>query len=310
MNPSLPDIYDTKDGMLRVALCQILTKAWDLEGNTQRTLAALEEAGRQHADIAITPECVFHGYGFGNEPADTRRRCAEIAEPLDGPRLSAVRQIARDYNMYVVAGFVEAAPAGVMHDSAGIVSASGQVLDVYRKVHCRPAESIDHSGAFTPGNRFVATDFSRRDIRCRLGTMICFDREVPESTRCLRAMGAQIIACPMAWYTQALDKHVDFAHNEMITRCRAAENEVFFVVVNHSGTFNGGSFVAGPGGETLVQLGEEAEVRVVEIPIMALQAKVHSNAYGWMGWGFRRQDVYDRHLSAKLRDTGNRIEER
>ena len=41
--------------------------------------------------------------------------------------------------------------------------------------------------------------------------------------------------------------------NELITRCRAAENELFIAVVNHARRFNGGSFLVGPTGEVLHQ---------------------------------------------------------
>ena len=103
-----------------------------------------------------------------------------------------------------------------------------------------------------------------------------------------------MITCPLACDTESLTKHSSYAHNEMVTQCRAAENEVFFVVVNHAGRFNGGSFAVGPGGEPLVQLGKETEVRVIALPVVALQKQVHANASGWMGWGYRRPEVYAR----------------
>lgn len=302
MNPDLAALREADNAMLRVAMCQVGTEAWDVQGNVRRTLEALDEAGRMRAELAITPECVFHGYGFGDDADDTRRRCARIAEPLDGPNLAAVKQSAKRHGMWVMVGFVEAGAAGVMHNSVVVISPAGVIVDVYRKVHCRTGESADHGGPFTPGDRFVCTDLQLSHLPCHVGTMICFDREVPESTRCLRAMGAQVVACPMAWDTQSLDVHVDYAHNEMITRCRAAENEVFFVVVNHAGRFNGGSFAVGPGGACLLQMDDRPQVAVVELDVTTLRTKIHTNPHGWMGWGFRRQDVYDRHLPA------NRVE--
>jgi len=294
MNPKLPDIYDGRDPSLHVALCQVYTEAWDTEGNLTRTLKALTEAAHQGARVAITPECVFHGYGFGQDAQETLRRYAGVAEPLDGPRLAAVRAAAQAGSMYVVVGFLEAGTQGAFHNSAAIISPTGELLDVYRKIHCRNFETIGHGGAFTPGDRFVTTDTIGQDLHATMGTMICFDREIPESTRCLRAMGAQLIACPLACDTEPLTRDPNYAHNEMVTQCRAAENEVFFVVVNHGGHFNGGSFAVGSGGETLVQLGKDAEVRVIELPVVTLQKQVHANAFGWMGWGYRRAEVYAR----------------
>ena len=61
MNPDLPNIYDECENPLKLGICQIYTEAWDLEGNFQRTLAALKDAASQGAQLAITPECVLHG---------------------------------------------------------------------------------------------------------------------------------------------------------------------------------------------------------------------------------------------------------
>ena len=68
--------------------------------------------------------------------------------------------------------------------------------------------------------------------------------------------------------------------------------------INHAKRFNGGSFVVGPRGELLHQMGEEPGVHVLEIPAGAVNEKYHSNPLGWMGWGFRRPDVYRPYLEA------------
>ena len=296
MNPELIDIYSDSRTRLKLGLCQVRTEAWDVDGNFQRTQEALEAAAAQGAELAITPECVFHGYGFGENQEDTKRRLAKVAEPVDGPRVTAIRQLSQRKKMAIVLGFAERGARGLFHNSAAVISAQGEILDVYRKVHCRSFEQIAHTGAFTPGDRFVAADMKLTFLSFRMGTMICFDREITESVRCLRAIGAQFIACPLACDTVCMDQNLDYAHNETITRCRAAENELFIAVINHAGRFNGGSFVVGPGGEKVVQLGAGPEVRTVELPVLALAAKIHSDPLGWMGWGYRRQDVYDRHL--------------
>ncbi len=70
----------------------------------------------------------------------------------------------------------------------------------------------------------------------------------------------------------------------------------FFAVINHAGRFNGGSFIVGPGGEILKQMDENAGVDVVEVPISVVEDKFHSQPLGWMGYGFRRNDVYRKYL--------------
>lgn len=296
LNPNLPDIYAGAKPALKLGLCQVHTEAWDVTGNVERTFAALERAADDGAEFAITPECVFHGYGFGDNQADSARRLIDVAETVDDERLRSVRALARRRTMGVVIGFVEQAGGGVFHNSAAVISPQGDVLGVYRKVHCRNFEDIGFTGCYTPGDRFLATDVNVASGLFRLGTMICFDREIPESVRCLRAMGSQLIACPLACDTAELSHHVNYAHNESITQTRATENELFIAVVNHAGSFNGGSFVVGPGGETIVQLGAEADVRVVDIPVTDIATTIHGRPYSWMGWGYRRPDVYAQHM--------------
>ena len=56
------DLSSSEAARLRVGLCQIATVEWDVAGNLDRTAAALEEAADRGAQLAVTPECVLHGY--------------------------------------------------------------------------------------------------------------------------------------------------------------------------------------------------------------------------------------------------------
>ncbi len=280
---------------MRLAMCQVRTQVWDVDGNFARTLEALEEAGRQNAEIAVTPECVFHGYGF-HEVEDYPASLRAAAVPADDPRVQAVAEVARRFGMDIVLGFAELGEEGRIHNSAALISREGETLWVYRKVHCRPFESIQHEGCFTPGDTFYVSERPYRETAVRVGAMICFDREIPESVRCLRALGAELIACPLATGTWSMWRQANVADNEMVTRVRAAENEVFITVVNHSLRFNGGSFTVGPGGQLLYQMGKEPGVRVLDLPVGCLRKKIHADPLGWMGWGYRRPEVYDRYV--------------
>ena len=125
------------------------------------------------------------------------------------------------------------------------------------------------------------------------------DREIVESVRCLRALGADFIACPLATNTYPLDAAHEAgipANNEIITRARAAENEVAIAVVNHAVRFNGGSYVVGALGEKIMQLGAEAQTAVVSVPLSDVRNKLHADPKGWMGWGYRRPEVYGKYI--------------
>lgn len=114
----------------------------------------------------------------------------DTAEPLDGPRMRSIQELARRRKMNVVIGFAEKGTVGKVHNSAAFINAEGHVVEVYRKVHCRDFESAWYSGAYTPGDSFAAIDIHHEGNSYTLGLIICFDRKIPESIRCLRAMGA------------------------------------------------------------------------------------------------------------------------
>jgi predicted amidohydrolase len=294
MESIVQDASDVTSPPLKVALCQVYTEQWAVEENTRRTLASLDEAADLGADLAITPECVLHGYAERCEDFEGRMR--EAAAPLESPVIDSVREKAKSRQLDVVLGFAEARPGGSFANSAALITRDGNIVCVYRKVHCRPFEDANRDGLFTPGDDFLVADFAGHGGANVLGIMICFDREVTESVRCLRALGAEIIACPLATDTTDMTNHGNCADNEMITRIRAAENEVFIVVVNHAGRFNGGSFAVGPGGELIQQMGVESGVEVLELPIGVVPEKYHNKPLGWLGWGYRRAAIYEKYL--------------
>jgi len=274
-------------------MCQVETELWNVDANLENTLQALDEAGAGKADLALCPEGVFHGYA-PNHTTEERARLYEIAETMDGPCMSRVRAKAVEHDMDIIVGLAERGTGGgTIHNSAAFVGRDGQIVNIYRKVHLRPFEDATRQGGYTAGECFEAASRSYGEENFTIGSMICFDREIPESVRVLRAMGSQFIACPLATGTSNMSELRNRADNEMITRCRAAENEVFISVVSHAGRFNGGSFVVGPRGELMHQMGKDASVHIMDVPLGIVSEKYHSNPLGWMGWGFRRPAVYD-----------------
>ena len=90
MSKETPDIYEGNPPSLKVGLCQVLTEPWEVDANLERALAALDEAAGNGAELAITPECVLHGYGFDRD--GDPRRVLDFAEPVDSPTIRKVRE--------------------------------------------------------------------------------------------------------------------------------------------------------------------------------------------------------------------------
>ena len=295
----LPDYYKERYPKVKIGMCQVYTEEWTIETNIRRTLEAIDTAVEQGAEIAITPECVFHGYPIDDTKGKSetfRKRLFGIAESPEGEHLHLFRDKAREKGIHILVGFVEKGENSTIHNTAALISPEGQYVYLYRKVHCRHFENINHWGYFTPGNDFYSAPLKLNEGIFNAGTIICFDREIPETLRCVRALGAEIVFCPLATNTSDATLYRNAVDNESITRVGSASNEQFIVVVNHAGRFNGGSFITGPMGELLCQMNEQPGVLTVEVPVGVISAKFHKEPLGWMGWGYRRPDIYSKYI--------------
>ena len=275
----------------QLAMCQVETVEWALDDNIARATAALREAKSKGADFAVCPECLIHGYPKA-EPEETRKehsqRVIEIAEPLDGERITALKTLAKEIELEFVLGFVERGDDGNTYNTAAVFSKSGEITNKYRKVHCRPFESTWFWGSFTPGKSFSTYTIPESEVTAC--TFVCFDRERPESYLSMRHLGAGFIACPLATNTVVVDEHT--AHsNESLTQTMAACTESFIAVVSHARRFNGGSFLVGPTGECIHQMDGDAGIAIIEVDLSELR-ELRANSHGWRGYGFTRPEIY------------------
>lgn len=280
-------------------MCQVFTEEWQVEANIRRALEAIDIAAMQGAEIAVTPECVFHGYPVDETNGKShafRKKLFAIAETPDGENLQLFRDKARQKKIYILAGFVEKGQGGQIHNTAALIAPDGGYVYLYRKVHCRHFENISHFGYFTPGTDFYTSQLKLKEGTFSTGTIICFDREIPETLRCMRSIGSELVLCPLATDTSNMALLENKSDNEMITRTGATANEQFIVVVNHAGRFNGGSFIVGPLGELLCQMNDQPGVLSFDVPVGVIGAKFHNEPLGWMGWGYRRPDIYSKYI--------------
>jgi N-carbamoylputrescine amidase len=288
-----------KYSKLKIGMCQVYTEEWAIEANINRTLEAIDLAAKQGAEIAVTPECVIQGYPIDENKGKSesiKRRLFSVAETPDSRNLKLFKEKAIEKGIYILVGFVEKGEGELIHNTAALIAPDGQFVYLYRKVHCRNFENINHWGYFTPGDNFYSADLQFKEGRYNIGTIICFDREIPESLRCMRSLGAELVLCPLATDTSDMSVYKNETDNEIITRVQSTCNELFIVVVNHAGRFNGGSFITGPKGELLCQMNAEPGVLTYEVPLGAISEEFHNEPLGWMGWGYRRPEIYKKYI--------------
>lgn len=174
-------------------------------------------AVEQKAALVVTCEGFLDGYMSNPKihPGLTREKLFQSAEPLDGPWLQRVGDLARELKIYISIGFAER-DGDKTHNSIAVFSPAGRIVLHYSKTH-----SIDEPFN-TRGNNFpVATT----DIGT-LGALICYDRRFPEVPRILALKGARVLLIP-AYGT-------DGERNEALLRTRAWENSVWVVYVRQN----------------------------------------------------------------------------
>lgn len=104
-----------------------------------------------------------------------------------------------------------------------IIDRNGQIILKYSKVH-----TVDcKMEAYTePGTEFKTCELDYGRGKVKLGAMICFDRDFPESARILMLQGSEIILVPNACYMSKIILEQ--------LKVRAYENMVGIVTINYA----------------------------------------------------------------------------
>ncbi|MGU7779712.1 nitrilase-related carbon-nitrogen hydrolase [Burkholderia sp. PU8-34] len=260
---------------LKVDINQLAGRDGDTRYNLERTLDAIATCA-PGTDIVMFPEAQLTGF---LDPGNL----AAVAEPLDGPSVSAVVAAARARDVAVVVGLIEN-DGGRFYNTTVFVTPDGIALR-YRKTHLWVSEH----GVVLPGDRYATVAW--RGVR--IGLLICYDSEFPESGRALAELGAELILV-----TDGNMEPYRHVHRTSVA-ARAMENQVFAVVANrvgdsvHDVVFAGGSLAADPFGHLLFEAANSESRHTVELDFAQLAAS---------------RAVYDYRADQRLRMSGERIE--
>jgi predicted amidohydrolase len=217
--------------------------------------AALE--AQPHSKLVVFPELHL----FGDEDPDLQRTemLQASAEPLDGPRVKELKQLAKDLNIWLVPGSVcERGPEGQLFNTQLVLSPDGELAGYYRKIFpWRPFEPYD------PGDRFTTVDLPGIG---RVGLNICYDAWYPEVSRQLAWMGADVILNVVKTTTP------DRKQELILAKANAIVNQVFMVSVNCAGpTGQGKSIIVDPEGNTLAEApDDQPQLLTAELDLAAV----------------------------------------
>ena len=164
--------------IFKVAVLQMRSENRAYEENSKTIIKYMTEAKENNADILLLPECFITGYDL------TINNDASIAES----DLAALCDKAKELGIGLVATALTKGKKSPQN-SAFVIGKHGEILMKYSKVHtCDFADER----VLEPGTEFKVCDFEG----VKIGIMICYDREYPESARILMLKGAEIILVP------------------------------------------------------------------------------------------------------------------
>ncbi len=278
-----------------VALLQLMP-CDSTEANMAKGMEYCRRAKAAGADIALFPEMWSCGYSI---PGDiSTLKAAAIS--ADSGFVKAFGSLAAELDMAIGITLLEQYEP-LPRNTLCLFDRHGNMLFKYAKVHTC---DFGDEARLTPGEDFYAADLDTAKGSVRVGAMICYDREFPESARILMLKGAELIlvpnACPME------------LNRLSQLRARAFENMAAIATVNypkgkpdcngHSSAFDGIAYRPDQEGSRdmlVIEAGEAEGIYMAHIPIDELReyrkTEVHGNAY-------RRPWVYAPLVSEEIKE--------
>jgi len=206
---------------LPAAVCQFAPLD-DVAANRGTVGRLVADAAARGARLIVLPE--YSSYFV--DPMDAT--LAANAETLDGPFVQHLQALAAAHAAVIVAGLVEQADAGRVHNTVVAVSDAG-VRAVYRKQHLYDAFGHTESDWIAPGETGEAAVFDVDGIR--FGLMTCYDLRFPEVARTLMDAGADALIVPAEWVRGPLKEH----HWNTLLTARAIESTAYVIAADHPG---------------------------------------------------------------------------
>ena len=219
----------------------------DKQENLANATRLTQEAAARGARLVVLPE-YFNCLGPLPE-------VVAQSEPIPGPTSEAMRELARQLEITLVAGSIceKADTTGRGRNTSLVFGPTGDQLALYRKLHLfdialSPELTFAESRWIEPGQAISIFDAERG----RVGQAICYDLRFPELFRQLSAAGMNILAFPSAFA-----ETTGQAHWEVLLRARAIENQCYVVAANQYGqhspqfTSYGHSMIVDPWGRVL-----------------------------------------------------------
>ncbi|MFK8114515.1 MAG: carbon-nitrogen hydrolase [Rubripirellula sp.] len=237
---------------VRLSLVQ-MRDAGSREACVSAAIGWIEQAADDGAQVICLQELFTGPYPCQSED----HRMFDHAEPIPGPSIDALAEVAGRREVVIVAPLFERRAPGVYHNTAVVIDADGSVAGSYRKMHIPDDPLFYEKFYFAPGDLGFTPIQTRY---AKLGVGICWDQWFPEAARLFALAGAEILLYPTAigWID---DEKEEFGAGQqdawqVSMRAHAIANGLWLGAPNRVGVegrleFWGSSFIASPRGEVV-----------------------------------------------------------
>ena len=265
--------------LVRVALLQMTAFGCDQDANLEKGETFCRRAKGTGADVALFPEMWNVGYTFpdSSQPNAKEAWQAQAVGAQDG-FVTHFQRLAKELDMAIVLTYLERWD-GAPRNSLSLIDRHGEIRMTYAKVHTC---DFGKEAALTPGEGFHVCTLDTSQGEVKIGAMICFDREHPESARILMLKGAELILVPNACQLEE-NRIGQF-------RARAFENMVGMAMTNyaapqqngHSVAFDGMAFDENEAAQDtlIVEAGEEEGIYIAEFDLDRIRVYRERETWG------------------------------
>ncbi len=210
---------------------------------------------------------------------DARQQWQAQAITRESPFIAHYRELAKELRMAIAITYLEQWP-GAPRNTVSLIDRHGEIILTYAKIHTCDFAALE--AACTPGTDFYVSELDTGQGVVKVGAMICFDREFPESARMLMLKGTELILTPNSCPMEA-NRIGQF-------RARAYENMVGVALAKYAAPQENGHSVAfdpiafdaqGNSRETLViEAGEQEGVFLATFDLDSLRAYREHDVWG------------------------------
>lgn len=261
---------------MKVGIIQQANTA-DHSHNKARLIERIREVAQAGAELVVLQE--LHNGLYFCQTEDVS--IFDEAEPIPGPSTEEFGAVAKELGIVIVLSLFERRAAGLYHNTAVVLERDGSIAGKYRKMHIPDDPAYYEKFYFTPG------DLGFEPIQTsvgKLGVLVCWDQWYPEAARLMAMRGAEVLIYPTAIGWESSDHASEQTRQsdawQLVQRGHAVANGLPVITVNRVGheedpskqtngiLFWGRSFVAGPQGELLLELGREETTAVIDVDLV------------------------------------------